>query len=200
MRPDWQKVCESFTTRQADLSLDKASHEWRAALPLIRQAFCQSVGEQLTAERFCVPADYLVFMAGIGSRPDPMEDLDADWFALWNAEEMTERTTYNCRFFAGDRGKHGEEVGLWLNIAKLHDHQAFFLGCELGHPLFGTVIGGLDAHPWLNGFGPMLLFSPTFRDFLRDYLPVLSTLPPDQMKRPVHVWEWLKVIPPLSHE
>jgi hypothetical protein len=77
-----------------------------------------------------------------------------------------------------------------LGIGRWGSKHDYLLCCDREHRLFGVVVEGEDAHPWLNSYRSMWLLAPTFLGFLRDYLPGRAGRP-SKLGPSVSVAAWL---------
>jgi hypothetical protein len=165
---------------------------WSQAVRDLRATFEAHIGSGELADRFAVPEDYALFMQALGGA----WKCDRGWGRIFAAHEVARITAQSCKNCAKDR-RAGD--GLWLDIGWWGSKNYYYLCCDRNHSLFGVVVEGEDAHPWLNSYEAMWFLAPTFLGFLRDYLPG-RTSRPSKLGPPLPAKEWLQKVPAAASE
>jgi uncharacterized protein (TIGR02996 family) len=145
--------------------------QWQSAVEAVRRMFAAHVGEQLTQERFLVPADYALFALATGGGLCCPDEHGMSYFdSLYDAETMASQTVYFCDMYAEEhgRGEHLAACGLWLFVGWRDKHD-LHLCCDRASPLFGVVVDEHDCHPWLAPPDGPVSWDVETRSFL-DYL------------------------------
>jgi uncharacterized protein (TIGR02996 family) len=168
IRQTWKASSGALLHLSTPISPAESLSVWNTCVSQVREAYLPFVGEVDLAGRFCVPADYALFMCVIGGDWHWPRGLELD---LFDARKVAYLTESDCEVFGEDSPHH---EGLWLRIggdSNKHDH---LLCCDRWHELFQAVVDGYDAHPWLNGAGYMTILAPTFLHYVRDVLAKLD--------------------------
>ena len=183
IRQAWEKVRHRFERDGPKVSSASKVSAWLDSVRQLRATFVAYVEPAAVADRFLIPQDYALFMRTLGGG----WNYDGGWGRVYDGQEVARITAQSCENCAANRR---EDDGLWLDIGCWGSKHDYLICCDRGHRLFGVVVEGEDAHPWLNGFRAMWVLAPTFLGFLRDYLPG-RTSSPSRLGPPVSVSTWL---------
>jgi hypothetical protein len=183
IRAAWAQVRDRFQRDGGERDSASLLTAWSDSVRQLRVTFAAYSGVAAVADRFSIPEDYALFMRILGGG----WNYDGGWGRVYDAQEVASSTAHSCENGAEDRR---EDDGLWLDIGCWGSKHDYLLCCDRGHRLFGVVVEGEDAHPWVTGFRAMWVLAPTFLGFLRDYLPGRTTRP-SRFAPPLPVSTWL---------
>lgn len=131
----------------------------RPALAELRALYAGAFGADAVAERFCLPADYLAFVARFGGA-----DNGATRYASAQGLVSLNRTNVNTfaptrqapdYWSAEDIAERPARPEMWVEFGGVSDKRAYFVCADLGSSLFGVTAEGEDYHPWTAGIEPL---------------------------------------------
>jgi len=166
----WNSTAHHFEKLIDSIHYDELKLSWPGWVGEIYKAICLHLGAASVAQRFCVPADYDVFMNVIRGGWRCRDTRELDLFDAGGVAAATDdycgRYEKSCRL----------DDGLWLNIGAvgLFDSDSHLLCCDCDHHLFGHVVeGDGGAHPWFYRHEGMTVLAPTFLQYVQNVLAEL---------------------------
>jgi uncharacterized protein (TIGR02996 family) len=142
---------------------------------VLRKLYAEVFGADAVEARFCLPVDFLAFMALYGGANNSTTRYYSTQGLIianhtnlngyrptqpaperWSDEEVAERPT---------------NPEMWIEFGGVGDNVFHFVCADLGSPLFGVTAEGEDYHPWMAGIEPLIYRGRNTLHFLGGYLP-----------------------------
>lgn len=148
----------------------------------LRKRYADVFGEDAVAERFCLPVDFLAFMALYGGANNGTTRYYSTQ-GLIIANE-TNLSCYRPTRPAPERWSD-EEVAerpvdpeMWVEFCGVGDSVFHFVCADLGSPLFGVTAEGEDYHPWMAGIEPLQYRGRSLLHFFSGYVTAIRGCDP----------------------
>ncbi len=116
----------------------------RPALADLRALYTEAFGAG-ASERFCLPVDFLAFVALYGGAANGFT-----WY--FSAQRLAGANRANVNTFGRSRPRDAE---MWVQFGGVTERRGYFVCADLGSTLFGVTAEGEDYHPWMAGIAPL---------------------------------------------